>query len=48
MNSDWQTIAALAVVGVTVVLLVRRHRRKRRAGGTECDCPVDRGITRKR
>ena len=47
MNSDWQTVAALIVVGVTSVLLLRHHRRKREIGANGCDCPVNRGIKRK-
>ena len=48
MDTDWQTVVALVVVGMAVVLLIRHYRKKRRSGGAGCDCPIDRGITRKR
>ena len=42
---NWQTIAALAIVGLTVVLFTRRLLRPRRKGhcGGGCDCATSRG-----
>jgi hypothetical protein len=48
MDTDWQTVIALCVVGMTVVFLVRHYRKKRRSGGAGCNCPINREIPRKR
>lgn len=43
MNPDWQTWAALLVVAIAAVLLVRAGFRKRKNPGCggECACPTD-------
>jgi hypothetical protein len=43
MNASVQTIAALAIVAVTIVLLLRGALRKRKQPGCggDCACPTD-------
>jgi hypothetical protein len=43
MNSEWQTWAALIVVAIAAVLLVRSALRKRKNPGCGggCACPTD-------
>lgn len=40
MSAGWQTVAALGVVGITVVLLLWGRWRRKRSGQAGCDCPI--------
>lgn len=41
IHEHWQRIAALTVVGVTVLLFLRRVLRKRTGScGGDCECPA--------